>query len=799
MSGNEDILLDLADFLGPDRAEALVNAWLDPNPAALGELVAVFVREADDNGDPFEARLIPEAVTLCLTKRHSTPAGETRLQQVDELTGLAGDDPGRLLDAKYLAGRARWYVGGGELPAAAGLLAEARRLALDQIGLTRDTDRIAHDRALARIGQCSYYLGKICRKNFAAFQRVTEQLSGIDLASAHPSATAWADALFRATRTHGVDLGRDDLRLLAERELLGLYPKEKKQEKIAGLARLCDEGSAERLRFFNIRKHLMSDLAILYRNEQTAEDRAKARLLYDRCIESGAHYRDHHRGMCQYLASDLLRDELHEAMSAARIAASAGDEEAVRTHQNRAAELLRRGQQLCSDACASLLAHPEQGVDGLALTKAQRRHFLFAHGSTPDRPTTGHELTEAAAVQHAEINHILLGFPLVAENGMRPSDVDRSPGWGTLERALNLMLQLQADPESPSPPPIDLADFLSPGCVLAVPWQFGDNLSLQLYGCVPGTDNKGLKPVLLQEAVVSQFTSRVRPGIDVLLARERDDDYETFLDGPLRDAAFDRLAEQLEVFQVPPKGANLRRAVVVRPRSNAEWVLPLEWLAPVRSGTDEQGPALVELPEGVLWAGPGAAPLRTFQTAVPPERFAAFATDQLVSYPTDAGRQEVRVIEGVRRLVSQEGGGWAVGVRELAGAGKLVIPGECEGAIVIGHADREQRLLRQLEAADWGGCRAVALLFCVSARYQVEAGVFLRGLAGRLKERLGKEAVVIASRVPVLLQESLRLAGALLDPRRDPARPLATLVGEYLRARLTDRPVNPFKAPWVVM
>lgn len=800
MSGNEDILLDLADFLGIERAEVLVQAWLDSDPTVLHLAATALVEEAEENGDTFEAALIPELIVLCLTMQHTTVAGESRLPRIDALTSLANDDTGRLLDAKYLAGRARWYLGGSELPVAADLLAEAHLLAQHRAQDTRDMDPLAHRHALVRVGLCSYYLGKICKKDFVAFQQaVTEHLIEIELASAQTSADAWADALFRATDSCGVNLGRDDLRLLAERELIGIYPRGAKQEKITALARHCTLGKESSLSYFNIRKHMMSDLAMLYRNSHDAEDRQKAHELYDHCIEVGSPYRDHHRGMCLYLKSDLIRDELLEALSGARAAATVGDAETTRRYQERASELVRWGQELCARACEALLSCKEQGVDRNALTKAQRRLLLFSQGATLDRPTDGHELTEAAAVQHAEINHILLGFPLLTSEGKHPSDMDRSPTWENLERALNLILQMQADPEGSAPAPIALDDFLAPGSALVVPWQFSDNLSVQLFGCVPASDNKRLKPVLLQEVVVSQFMSRLRPALDTLLTGEQEDDYGQFLDDRLRDTAFDRLTEQLSVLQVPPKTACLRRAVVVRPRSNAEWVLPLEWLTPIRSETGEHGPALVELPEGVLWAGPGSFPLRVFQTVVSPDSFAVFATDQLVSYSTESGWLEVRVIDGVRELGGLPSANWPTRVNELTDTDQLVVPEGCEGVIVIGHADRQQRLFRQLESADWSGCRAVALLFCVSARYQLESGVFLRSFAGQLKYRLGKDAVVIASRVPVPLQESMRLAGFLLDSRRDPARPLVATVGEYLRGRLVDRPVNPFRTPWIVM
>jgi len=252
----------------------------------------------------------------------------------------------------------------------------------------------------------------------------------------------------------------------------------------------------------------------------------------------------------------------------------------------------------------------------------------------------------------------------------------------------------------------------------------------------------------------------------------------------LRSSAFDAIAER--VMPIEPIGGTgkdrweaFSQVVVIAPRTNIEWVCPIErLLVPGGNPSDAPQSILGATEQALVFASSQRSPFPAMQIKVDPNQFRLHASTQLIGEQSIAEFVEKRFGDRVRRFDIGEPDG--VNINDFDG----------EGIIVIAHRDQIEWLLTR----EFPQAKAIVLLVCSSGHYSLTHGPFVDGIALKLQDKLKDHGVVVGSRVPVEAEEAIRLADELLR-ETNRGRTVAEIVTNYLKSH---RSANPFETPWIV-
>lgn len=724
-----DIERELRDFVLPRLALEMVVHWRDGREA----LDRWIERYCEKEGvDAFQQSLVRLLALVSLKKDH---AGATTV--ADKLVSLAGDDPRRQLAAEYLRGRQRWYIK--DTAVAIASLQNALELAREL------SDKV-------REAQCSYYLARIT----------------ID----YPDRLAdGPNDRINSAREIGRVLMREDLVLLADYAELMRLQKAKEnvaaiQHSKAMLDRATEAGGSLGEELEHILDSVRINYGVCLRRTFTEEARKEAERYYEQGI--GRTHDDSHAGICLYLSADLDVDRM---LDAHRMATQlTGKQEEVAAQLEQARFHWRQALSRCEESQRRL----EKTGDHAARQKVAGR-LLFLRNMQLTDVGSSQEAVDTFALREQYFSHLFLGIPSPERAGAY--DPANRPRFTTAEfgRLLSdyfggLFLRTGSVHEGQT---IDSDDYLRPGCVYCVPWVVGDTLVVRLFARQGGTsvmDNVGW-------FVIEHYVSQVRP----LLGDVQNVDDAVFAEA-CREL-FEELQQSVVTIDSLGDGRRFDHAILLAPRTNVDWLCPVEWLATLDPKTGKRCPTpLTSTMGAVVYATSHRPPFTAMELRVEPANFQVFASTQAIGADT------------IHRMV-REALGRAVLPFEVSATSAL--ESDSEGVVVIAHADEGGALVKLLTRSQFRGTRALILLFCSSGHYQMTSGPFVEGVALALRDRLAAAgpSIVVASRVPVDIDEALQFGKELLSSQR-PDEAVADTVTRYIRNHPN---AGPYSVPWVVL
>lgn len=721
---------ELMDFIPPTLAEEMLTAHQGGH---VLEWLEDYLKRAST--DPFFNLLTKVLVYTSLTGRHGAAA-----EPVDELVKLAGDDPRRRLQALYLQGRQRWYVN--SIEAAAQSLDAAYHLAVDQ----SDQKHQAH---------CLLYLARLANVFPSKVTRSFDQLI--------QEAEELADAI-----------GRSDIKLLALRAKIMRLRTSKEINKAVDEAKqlLGDFDNPAIAPQGNIIDSVRIELALAMRRFYTEQAREISDKMYDFVIARRPH--DSHAGMCLYLKGDLEIDRMVEASQKHLEAREKNQESqasaflrAAKKHHASALALCRRSYKLL-----------ETSYDVKAFQKVVRRLTFLENMDFP-LPHTIEAAVDEYAVREHHLTQLLIASPLAfPQQNYEPS----KPIEFTITEFKTLLTHYAAGmllPPGRTVPgdSLDLDPYIRADCLVCLPWHTGNQMLVRVFSPVAGKD-----------IVRSVSTFRIKN------ASQLQSVFQQFLAMPdndflyLRDRLYPEIQNAVETIDHvgavnPATGRpwEVRHVAVFMPRSNYDWMYPLECLRTTDPDSAKQTSSLLDLAqETLVYVGSAQSSPSSLEIKLNPDEYQIFATQQQFN---DRTVHDMAVRHFGEHITTFEIG--------TTPPPKI----KSRGVMIVAHADRQSQLAEELSTWQWANTQAVILLFCSSSHYHGVSGPFIDGPAIRIREKQGDNGLVVAARVPVEPREAFLLADEL---RRTENReiPIAQIVTNYLQ---NHRDLDPFRVPWIVL
>ncbi|MBA3312218.1 MAG: helix-turn-helix transcriptional regulator [Planctomycetaceae bacterium] len=762
----KDIELELADFVGEKAAGALVAMWEESERDAEHLTSYLAHHLASGSVPAFERMLHATLVHLSLLKNY-----EKAFSTVEELLKLA-DDPWKVAQAKYLAGRCSWYLGkehktGKSLfPKAIAELVRARQLTVDEHLESAAVSR-SHRELLT--AQCSIYLGRILNAD-ATLDRLVREGTGLSF-----------DELMDEARIIGLRNQRPDVGLLAQRVIFERLMGDTRGDSDSiefGKELLADIAAAEQHGFDlrNIEDNTVIMLGIALRRRGNEADRVEAEKHYRRLMDRGRN--DSTAGIAAYLTGDLFVDRSQQAAAAALAIRGAEsptnnadrDErptvdvekliQEARKHHREAKKLYDRSRVLLKNR-----------GDRKAIAKMEYRRLWVRQVALPD-PATRSVVLESHATREFEFDSLFIGKSCgkPAEHVSRPTLIK-----------LFSALHLSPETASESRPPVSLDRYVDESSLLLVSRVFGAALSIQLLRQIPGNgDRFDICGWYVSPNYRQKFRERLNSVPKEGLAATDRRRFEDLLwdlwwqigDDLIAIRDFDR--------------ADFDRLVVHTPHDPALGFLPFEAME-----LSSVHPNLATTARrGVVQAGLWAAPLDSAEVALGADDFVIYASDDPRPEPA-SGRLGPSLYEAVGRETK-----FRVEPLPFETHEDRAVVFDSRGVIILAHDDHAGELRNRLRTWKFDGTQAVVLAFCGSGRTEVH-GPFSQGAALRVREALGERAVTVASRLPVTVGEALRLVQHLGE-RLDGQRSVAEVVNDYVRDML-DQNENPFLVSWIVL
>ncbi len=683
--------------------------------------------------DAYERALIEVLAHTSLKKTHEGVA-----DRVVELTRLAGTDDRRVADAFYLLGRHLWYVKR-DLPE--GVRAFRRALvAAEKIGLK------------PRVAQILVYLARVA-SNFP--DKVPET----------------ASSLIDQALVIAGQVRRTDIELLAKRAKIELLRREGRINEAISLGdQIVSQSQHYRALggdVDNILDNIRVDLALSLRRLHTQESRDEAERYYQMGIDRGRD--DSHEGMCEYLLSDLYIDRSLDALSEARKSIAEGHPADGAQLCEQAEAFQERALVHCERAFA-ILDRP--GADVAAKQKSQRR-LLFLRHEHMKLPESSDAASDELAVREQLIARFMLGVPRLAER-YDPTKFDL-----TTSELESLLRNIFATRNIAPGHSLDLSDvklnnYLRPGVRLCLACSVGDTLIVRIF---EGRTSDSPTVSSVGWFIVEDYFTRVQDRLRHLLTSVETPSYTRTY-----DEAFDIVQRAVRTIQ-PISREQCDSIITVAPQSAEEWLLPLEWLLTERVTDDESNPPLVELPrDGFIFTTYKMNPLKALQTQIPRTDFTIFVADDVQSLVES---QPERLKSVTSAFLKQS----------HALPRKQGFRPKTAGVIVLAHADEHGLLTNTLQHWRFDKAQSVILLFCASAHSEMSRGPFAEGLALTIRQQIGPDGILVASRLAVSLEEAVSMGSEILDGSAHQI-PIAKIVTTYLQ-----RPThsNPFDVPWVIL
>jgi hypothetical protein len=321
--------------------------------------------------------------------------------------------------------------------------------------------------------------------------------------------------------------------------------------------------------------------------------------------------------------------------------------------------------------------------------------------------------------------------------------------------------------------------------VVLLPYVCGSLLSVQFLHWNP-QEPRTLK--IVRWIVVHDWTTTIRPLIQSTLF---DSDQQVELakeeHRKRREHIWSTITDRTRVLTdgEPPHTADV---FVVTPNDLIDLAVPLECLLEVRN----KGERLIDTAtSGLVNIGRWSGALGTLGVHVPREEFALYVAEEAPrsgNLEKGRGRPAIPLRDVVNR-------GTSCKAAPLPKRGSTL---RSSSVIVVCHDDAEGRMRQLIDSWNLKNVHAVVLALCSSGPLDVISGPFADGLAVRIRKRLGGEGIVVCTRLPISVQEAIRMVGHLKGPRSQEPIPLATLVTQYMQQQLRGGR-DPFAFPWVIL
>ncbi len=734
----KDKEVQVADFLDEVAARRLCAMWEEGSDYLERYLADVLPREVID---PYSRNLVTAVAYLGLNTNFDRALGPCRV-----LVELAGDDPRQLCDAHYLLGRCLWY-------------------------LKQDKNRSSlFPEAVQHLGNCYKYalrIGNEIRAAQAAIYQARISIDSPNFASLVTGAMVKdADELLGYAHDVGCRHKRPDIEILAARSrIVRLYQQKRYDDVVEQgkdlLRRIRGEREAgSGFDLGAIGDYVSVHVGMALRRRGTEEGRSEAELLYAEGIEKGND--DSHAGMCCYLTGDL---EVDRAQAAAQEAVSLEltypDDakkswEKAQHHQREASSWYDR---------AERILYPRG--DRAAKEKATYRTLWVRNQELP-KPATRQVAVDSAVARQQRLVRELLGRSFL------------EPTTSIAKSVIEELLSTRFLDTTPTDVHFtaDVADYIDDRTLLVLPWLAGDALNIQL---LAQHAEKSDHLTVVGWMVIKDYATNVRRLLRKVHARMaatdwEEEDWDRF--SSLSDQLWEAIQDQTRRVS-PIRLPKIDKALILAPDDPLDALLPFECL----SSLDDGGLSLldrIEVP--IVYAGPWAPALRSFEVCLSGKDAGLFCSDDSLAGSSLSLRDAV--------------------ASELA---RTVLPLPGRGAsfahpsvMLVCHADSHGQIAELIGSWDFSGVRTVFLLFCGSGAADLVQGPFTTGPAHRVRKALGPEGLVVASRVPVSVDEAIQLTSEMLDEAAEQPIAVATAVSTYVRRRVKEGG-NPLSFPWFVL
>ncbi|MHB9080381.1 MAG: helix-turn-helix domain-containing protein [Pirellulaceae bacterium] len=720
-----DIQQELMDFIDPNTAQQMIAVWT----TEPGELDRWVQDKKSLCSDSYQAQLLEVLALVSLKKDHALATDAT-----DRLLQLAHENAHRRADALYLLGRQRRYVN--ELRESLDALLECRELCERRIF------------NVARLAQCYLYLSRLATQFPDQIQHSGEELT-------------------EAARQLGEQVNREDIVFLARRsEIERLHGQQRFDDEIPLAEQLIHEGLAcPTMDLTYILDSVRINLGMAYRRKGTEPARRAAERQYRFATQLPR--QDSHHGMCLYLQADLYVDRMNSALAQHRQSAGAGNQTDAEKHLHQAIQHHQSALVLCHQSQEELArTHDEAAKQKLAfrLKMLQQRNLAV--------PQDARDAVLTYATREFHIADLFFGSSRLGQD----TPYTPTPEKMSLTQFEDLLAQILhgtfiSRSQTGLLSAIKAADFLRPNCAICLPYLVTGTGTFEVRLLARSKDPAEQLLDNIGWLSIDKYAPLLRPYLQTYL-QEPD---QLFLER--RNEVINTLQQQtLTVQHVAAKPNQFDHVVLLVPRTNADWVCPLEWLHTTHPITQRPCPSPLELArEGIMFTTAQHSPFLAESVHVLPNEYQVYASTQSFGPRT------------VFQLAADH-------------FGSSVIPFDLASpqnptrhtTLIVAHSD-EGQLAKALDQWDFSHSTVVVLLFCSSGHHQLVLGPFFDNTAINVRQRLPSQGLVIGSRVPVQPSEAFSFADALLHSGD---APVIRMVTQYLQSR---RDANPFEVPWVVL